>query len=168
MTDGEWAVIEPLLRRKVLMAGLTLFGIASVVASQVTTAGELIAVRAVMGAGGAVIMPMGLAIIPVLFPEEAGRRRAVTVTTIGLLDSMPLGPLLGGWLIRHFAWGWVFLINARSVSALSASDIWALGFLKPPHVPDDALERTQVAGDHDTDAEGPPRPHLLPQRPRRC
>ncbi|MGH3210820.1 MAG: MFS transporter [Trebonia sp.] len=109
---------DKLGRRKVLMAGLALFGITSVVASQATTAGELIALRAVMGAGAAVIMPMGMAIIPVLFPRGADRRRAVTVTTIGAVVSMPLGPLLGGWLLTHFAWGWIFLINAP-VAALA-------------------------------------------------
>lgn len=103
---------DKLGRRRLLTAGLALFGLASVVASQVSTAGELIALRAVMGAGAAVIMPMGLAIIPLLFPEPAGRRRAVTVTTIGALIAMPLGPLLGGWILSHFYWGWVFLINA--------------------------------------------------------
>ncbi len=109
---------DKLGRRKVLMAGLALFGATSVVASQAATAGELIALRAVMGAGAAVIMPMGMAIIPVLFPAEADRRRAVTVTTIGAVVSMPLGPLLGGWLLTHFAWGWIFLINAP-VAALA-------------------------------------------------
>ncbi len=69
-----------------------------------------------MGAGAAVIMPMGLAIIPLLFPEQADRRRAVTVTTIGALIAMPLGPLLGGWILTHFAWGWIFLINAPIVA----------------------------------------------------
>jgi len=82
---------DKLGRRKVLMAGLAVFGITSVVASQVTSAGELIALRAVMGAGAAVIMPMGLAILPVLFPGEADRRRAVTVTTIGAMVSLPGG-----------------------------------------------------------------------------
>jgi MFS transporter, DHA2 family, multidrug resistance protein len=99
-------------RRRLLTAGLALFGVASVVASQVSTAGELIAMRAVMGAGAAVIMPMGMAIIPLLFPEAADRRRAVTVTTVGALIAMPLGPLLGGWILTHFDWGWIFLINA--------------------------------------------------------
>ena len=109
---------DKLGRRKVLMAGLAIFGITSVAASQATTASELIALRAVMGAGAAVIMPMGMAIIPVLFPGEADRRRAVTVTTIGAVVSMPLGPLLGGWLLTHFAWGLIFLINAP-VAALA-------------------------------------------------
>jgi len=107
---------DKLGRRRLLTAGLALFGVASVVASQVSTAGELIALRAIMGAGAAVIMPMGLAIIPLLFPEQADRRRAVTVTTIGALIAMPLGPLLGGWILTHFAWGWIFLINAPIVA----------------------------------------------------
>ena len=116
---------DKLGRRKVLMAGLALFGVASVAASQVTTAGELITLRAVMGAGGAVIMPMGLAIIPVLFPEEAARRRAVTVTTAGAMVSLPLGPLLGGWMLSHFAWGWIFLVNVP-VAALALAGVWLL------------------------------------------
>jgi len=116
---------DKLGRRKVLMAGLAVFGITSVVASQVTSAGELIALRAVMGAGAAVIMPMGLAILPVLFPGEADRRRAVTVTTIGAMVSLPLGPLLGGWLLTHVAWGWIFLINAP-VAALALLAVYLL------------------------------------------
>ncbi len=107
---------DKLGRRRLLTAGLALFGLASVAASQVSTAGELIALRAIMGAGAAVIMPMGLAIIPLLFPEQADRRRAVTVTTVGALIAMPLGPLLGGWILTHFAWGWIFLINAPIVA----------------------------------------------------
>jgi len=117
---------DKLGRRRLLTAGLAVFGIASVVASQVSTAGELIALRAVMGAGAAVIMPMGLAIIPVLFPGQADRRRAVTVTTVGALVAMPLGPLLGGWILTHFAWGWIFLINAPiAARPCSASGCWS-------------------------------------------
>jgi len=126
---------DKLGRRKVLMAGLALFGVASVVASQVTTAGELIALRAVMGAGAAVIMPMGMAIIPVLFPAEADRRRAVTVTTIGALVSMPLGPLLGGWLLTHFAWGWIFLINAPIVALALIGVRWLMPETRDPANP---------------------------------
>ncbi len=114
---------DKLGRRRVLLAGVALFGVSSVVASQVTTAGELIAMRAIMGAGGAVIMPMGQAIIPFLFPGEADRRRAVSVTTIVALASLPLGPLLGGWMLSHVAWGWIFLINAP-VSALALLGVW--------------------------------------------
>jgi len=116
---------DKLGRRRVLLAGLALFGIASVVASQVTTAGQLIALRAVMGAGAAVIMPMGLAVIPVLFPNEQDRRRAVTITTVGAMVALPLGPLLGGWLLTHYAWGWIFLINAP-IAALALLGVYFL------------------------------------------
>lgn len=116
---------DKLGRRRVLLAGLALFGVASAAASQVSTAGELIALRAVMGAGAAVIMPMGMAVIPVLFPEETARRRAVTVTTIGAMISLPLGPLLGGWLLSHFAWGSIFLINPPVV-VLALLGTWLL------------------------------------------
>lgn len=132
---------DKLGRRKVLIAGLALFALTSLAASQVTTAGELIGLRAVMGAGAAVIMPMGLAIIPVLFPDEADRRRAVTVTTIGAIVSLPLGPLLGGWLLTHFAWEWIFLINAP-VAALAL----ALVILLVPESRDSANPRLDWPG----------------------
>jgi MFS transporter, DHA2 family, multidrug resistance protein len=112
-------------RRRLLLGGLALFGAASVAASQSNTVGELISLRAVMGAGAAVIMPMSLAIVPVLFPAEADRRRAVTAMTIGAMISLPLGPLLGGWLLSHFAWGWIFLINGPVV-VLALLGVWLL------------------------------------------
>ncbi|MFD8705612.1 MFS transporter [Kitasatospora sp. NPDC059648] len=102
-------------RRKVLVTGLVVFGIASVIASQVTSATALIATRALMGAGAAMIMTLALALVPVIFPDEEERKRAITVTTIGTMLGMPLGPLLGGWMLSHFAWGWVFLINGPVV-----------------------------------------------------
>lgn len=102
-------------RRATLLAGLVVFGASSLVASQVTTASELIATRVLMGAGGAMIMPMALAALPVLFPQDAERGRAVAVTAVGTMLGLPLGPLLAGWLLNHFAWGSVFLINAPVV-----------------------------------------------------
>jgi EmrB/QacA subfamily drug resistance transporter len=102
-------------RRATLLIGLVLFGAASIAASQVTTAGELIAMRVLMGAGGAMIMPMALAVLPVLFPDPAERGRAVAVTAIGTMLGLPLGPLLAGWLLGQFSWGSIFLINAPVV-----------------------------------------------------
>ncbi|MDL4817414.1 MFS transporter [Actinomadura opuntiae] len=102
-------------RRAVLVAGLAVFGAASVVAGLADDADQLIATRAFMGAGAAMIMTLALALIPVLFPDEEERKRAVTVTTVGTMLGMPLGPLLGGWILAHFAWGWVFLINVPVV-----------------------------------------------------
>ncbi|GAA2157754.1 DHA2 family efflux MFS transporter permease subunit [Kitasatospora kazusensis] len=102
-------------RRKMVLGGLVVFGISSVVASQVTTADSLIVMRAVMGAGAAVIMPMVMAILPSLFPDSATRRKAVSAVTIGAVLGLPLGPLVAGWLLTNFSWGAIFLINAPVV-----------------------------------------------------
>ncbi|MFF7634705.1 MFS transporter [Kitasatospora sp. NPDC008050] len=102
-------------RRKMVLGGLVVFGVSSVIASQVTSAGALIAMRAVMGAGAAVIMPMVMAILPSLFPEAAARRKAVSAVTVGAILGLPLGPLLAGWLLTSFSWGSVFLINGPVV-----------------------------------------------------
>ncbi len=102
--------------RRMLLAGLVIFGVSSIVASQVDTAAELITLRVLMGVGGAMIMPMVLALLPAIFPTPAERQRAVAVTAIGAMLGMPLGPLLAGWLLTHFDWGSVFLINGPVVA----------------------------------------------------
>jgi MFS transporter, DHA2 family, multidrug resistance protein len=109
-------------RRRVLLAGLALFGVASLVTSRAQTVTELVALRAVMGAGAAVILPLSVSVLPVLFPGEASRRRAVAVTAICTMLGMPFGPLLAGWMLTHFAWGSVFLINGP-VAALSLAGV---------------------------------------------
>jgi MFS transporter, DHA2 family, multidrug resistance protein len=128
-------------RRRVLTAGLALFGVASVITSQVHTVGGLIGMRAVMGAGAAVILPLSIAVLPVLFPGEAERRRAVAVTTICAMLGMPLGPLLAGWMLTHFAWGSVFLINGP-IAALSLIGV----ALFMPESRDPATPRLDWAG----------------------
>jgi MFS transporter, DHA2 family, multidrug resistance protein len=109
-------------RRAMLLAGLALFGIASVITSQVHTVDELIGMRAVMGAGAAVILPLSISVLPGLFPGDAERRRAVAVTAMCTMLGMPAGPLLAGWMLTHFAWGSVFLINGP-VAALSLAGV---------------------------------------------
>jgi EmrB/QacA subfamily drug resistance transporter len=97
-------------RKKLLLAGLVLFAAASVLATYAQTSGQLIAARAVMGLGSAIMTPVATAILPVLFAaEERGRAVAVIATAMGL--GVPLGPIVGGWLLDHFWWGSVFLIN---------------------------------------------------------
>jgi MFS transporter, DHA2 family, multidrug resistance protein len=103
-------------RKRVLMTSLAIFGVSSAACSYATTSGELIAARAVLGLGAAAIMPLALAIIPVLFaPEERQKATAVMASTIFL--SFPIGPLVGGSLLDHFWWGSVFLINVPVVVA---------------------------------------------------
>jgi MFS family permease len=79
------------------MTALAIFGVSSAACAYAATSGELIAARAVLGLGAAAIMPLALAIIPVLFaPEERQKATAVMASTIFL--SFPIGPLVGGVL----------------------------------------------------------------------
>jgi len=101
-------------RRLLLMAGLLVFGVSSVVASQLSSANGLIFMRALMGAGGAVILPLMLAILPTIFAEDE-RRRALALAGAGVFLGLPLGPLVAGYLLTHYDWGSIFLINGPVV-----------------------------------------------------
>jgi EmrB/QacA subfamily drug resistance transporter len=111
-------------RKRLLLVGLAIFGISSVVASQMTTATGLIAMRAVMGIGAALILPLSLSILPSMFTAEE-RPRAISATAAGAFLGLPLGPLVAGWLLTHYAWGSVFLINAPVV-VLALVGVWFL------------------------------------------
>ena len=97
-------------RKLALNAGLILFGGASVFAAFADSANALILARALMGIGGALIMPSTLSIITNIFTgAERGRAIAAWAAVAGL--GIVVGPALGGWLLEHFWWGSVFLIN---------------------------------------------------------
>lgn len=98
-------------RRNILLAGATLFGIASVLAAFAPSAGVLIAARALMGVGGATLLPSSLALISTLFPDVRARATAIGVWTAFFAGGSAVGPIIGGVLLHHFSWGSVFLIN---------------------------------------------------------
>ncbi|WP_214103707.1 DHA2 family efflux MFS transporter permease subunit [Acrocarpospora catenulata] len=102
-------------RKRLLVAGLAAFGVASAVAMLAGSIGWLIAARALMGAGAALIMPLSTAILPSIFPA-AERAKAIAVTTAGMAIGLPLGPIVGGYLLDHFWWGSIFLINLPAVA----------------------------------------------------
>ncbi|WP_181697587.1 MFS transporter [Nocardia sp. GTS18] len=102
-------------RKKVLLCALVLFGLASLGCAFATTAGQLIAARVVLGIAAAAMMPLSMAVIPVLFTDQGQRQRALTVWVTSTALGLPLGPVVGGWLLRNFWWGSVFLINVPLV-----------------------------------------------------
>jgi EmrB/QacA subfamily drug resistance transporter len=97
-------------RKRMLMIGLALFGIASLLSAYSRTPEQLIFARAAMGLGGAAVMPQTLSIISNVFePAERPRAIGLWATAVGL--GIATGPVLGGLLLDHFWWGSVFLIN---------------------------------------------------------
>jgi EmrB/QacA subfamily drug resistance transporter len=97
-------------RKRALQAGTALFGLSSLAVLLVDTPGQLIGVRALMGAGGALIMPATLSIISNIFPREE-RGKAIAVWAGIASVGIGLGPLLGGLLLEWCSWTSVFLIN---------------------------------------------------------
>ncbi|QFR92861.1 MFS transporter [Streptomyces tsukubensis] len=98
-------------RRRVLLIGYALFGVASAVAALATTPELLIAARALLGVGGAMIMPATLSILRMVFPDRRERALAIGVWSAVAAVGAAVGPLLGGFLLEHFWWGSVFLVN---------------------------------------------------------
>src|SRR6202000_1433396 len=97
-------------RKRVLMAGLILFGLGSLFSAYSHSPDVLIAARAVMGLGGAAVMPQTLSIIANVF-EPGERAKAIGLWTSAVGIGVAIGPVLGGLLLAHFWWGSVFLIN---------------------------------------------------------
>jgi MFS transporter, DHA2 family, multidrug resistance protein len=102
-------------RKRMLVLSLLVFGIASIACALAPSAGAFIAARALLGLGGAVMFPMVLALLPVLF-DESERPRAIGAITAAAMLGYPIGPLLGGWMLTRFDWSWVFLINVPVVA----------------------------------------------------
>ncbi|MEV6772256.1 MFS transporter [Nocardia sp. NPDC051030] len=107
-------------RRNILLAGATVFGIASVLAAFAPNAAVLIAARALMGVGGATLLPSSLALISTMFPEARARASAIAIWTAFFAGGSAVGPIIGGVLLHHFWWGSVFLINTPVLLVLLA------------------------------------------------
>jgi DHA2 family multidrug resistance protein-like MFS transporter len=97
--------------RKVLLMGLLIFGIASVFAAFAPTAATLIAARALLAVGGAMILPCVLGTIRRTFEDSNERAIALGLWSTVSCAGAALGPLVGGGLLEYFWWGSVFLIN---------------------------------------------------------
>jgi len=97
-------------RKKVMLVSLALFGVGSAACAYSTSVGEFIASRVLLGLAGAGVVVMALSALTVLFSEDE-RPKAVGIWAAANFLALPLGPILGGWLLTHYWWGWVFLMN---------------------------------------------------------
>jgi EmrB/QacA subfamily drug resistance transporter len=97
-------------RKRILVAGMAMFAVASLFSAYAQTPDQLIWARALMGLGGAAIMPQTLSIITNVFePDERARAIGIWSGAVGL--AIAIGPVTGGLLLEHFWWGSVFLVN---------------------------------------------------------
>ncbi|MGH3878578.1 MAG: MFS transporter [Actinophytocola sp.] len=97
-------------RKRLLLIALVGYAGGSVLAALSTTPGMFIAAQAVLGLGAALVIPLVLSGIAVLFTAEE-RPRAVGIWAAANFVALPLGPIVGGWILSNFWWGWVFLMN---------------------------------------------------------
>jgi DHA2 family multidrug resistance protein-like MFS transporter len=98
-------------RRKLLLMGAAAFGFASVLAAFSTSAGMLIASRAVLGVAGATLMPSTMSLIRNMFLDPRQRTVAIGIWVSGFSVGSAIGPLVGGLLLESFSWGSVFLLG---------------------------------------------------------
>jgi EmrB/QacA subfamily drug resistance transporter len=128
-------------RRRVFVAGLTLFTVASAAAALAPTADALIFARAIQGIGGAIVTPLTLTILSDAFPRE---RRGVAIGAWSGIAGLAVasGPLVGGAVVDGISWQWIFWLNVPIGILLAPL---ALRYLRETHGPDSALDLRGLA-----------------------
>ena len=105
-------------RRKLLLIGAAAFGLASILAAFSSSAGMLIATRALLGIAGATLMPSTLSLIRNMFLDPRQRTTAIGIWVSGFSVGSAIGPLIGGFLLEHFWWGAAFLLGVPVMAVL--------------------------------------------------
>ncbi|MFB9472660.1 MFS transporter [Nonomuraea salmonea] len=113
-------------RKRMLLAGFAAFGLASLAVTVAGGATEVIAVRALLGVGGAMIMPSTLSLIRHLFTDPGERARALGVWAAMAATGAALGPIVGGLLLEHFGWQAAFLVNVPVMAAAIGAGVFLL------------------------------------------
>lgn len=120
-------------RKRLLLIGSIGFGLASALAAFSTTPEMLIAARVLLGVAGATIMPSTLSIARNLFDDPVQRTTAIAAWTAGATGGAALGPLIGGFLLEHYWWGSVFLINVPLMIIVVIAGLVLIPESKNPH-----------------------------------
>jgi len=117
-------------RRRMFLSGVTVFAIASAACGLARNIHQLIIARSIQGVGAAFLVPGSLSIISASFSEEQ-RGRAIGTWSGFTAMTAAIGPVLGGWLIEHGSWRWVFFINVPIAAVVIAVSMW--------HVPESRM-----------------------------
>lgn len=117
------ALGDSLGRRKIFLFGVSMFAGASMLCGLSSTIPQLIMGRCLQGIGAAFLVPSSLAIISASFEVES-RGRAIGTWSGFTAITTALGPILGGWLIEHASWHWVFFINVPLAAAVIVISLW--------------------------------------------
>ncbi len=122
-------------RKGTLLFGLGVFAVGSLMGASVGTAAELIAARAVMGLGAALMFPSTLSLLVNVFTERRERAKAIGLwgATTGI--GIATGPIVGGWLLERYWWGSIFLLMTFIALAVAALVSWAVPTSRDPRTP---------------------------------
>jgi MFS family permease len=119
-------------RHQTLVAGLALFAAASLAPALTRTTGELIAARAAMGVPAAFIMSATLSILTSVFTDRAERANAIGLWAAVSGLGVAIGPVAGGWLLAHFSWDSVFLVNLPIAGTALLAGHWLVPASRAP------------------------------------
>jgi EmrB/QacA subfamily drug resistance transporter len=122
-------------RKEALLAGLVVFAVGSLASSFAGSAGVLIATRALQGFGAAFIMPTTLSVLTNVFRDPSERTRAISLWAGVSGVGVAVGPLTGGFLLEHYWWGSIFLINIPILVVAIGLVLWIVPRSKDPGAP---------------------------------
>jgi EmrB/QacA subfamily drug resistance transporter len=112
-------------RRRIFLAGVAIFAVASAGCGLAANIHQLILARSMQGAGAALLVPGSLAIISTSFDENS-RGPAIGTWSGFTAITTAVGPVLGGWLVQHASWRWVFFLNLPLAAAVTAISLWRI------------------------------------------
>src|SRR6266516_5986600 len=112
-------------RRRVFLAGVGVFVLASIGCGLAQSIRELVIARSIQGIGAAFLVPGSLSIISASFDEKS-RGQAIGTWSGFTAITTAIGPVLGGWLIEHASWRWAFFINVPLGAAVIAVSLWRI------------------------------------------
>lgn len=120
------SLADRLGRKRMLVIGYAIFAFGSVAVLWADSAGSVIALRALLGVGGAMIMPSTLSLIRVVFPDPAQRALALSIWGATAAAGSAVGPVVGGALLEAFSWHAAFLLNVPVMVIAIAGALWLL------------------------------------------